>query len=215
MAKLLNFFRKLSPNSDQRVPQKDKQANSRVYLGNLRDCEPRIRRLFELGLPENASKSNFLFPALQPCLPPSKIRSEGQPFPQWKVQRDFQKLRFKHRKRLKQKKIYVMPIGPFPETVMMKIGGLDFSLFELLCEFVTTYYLGFEVLLKDVVHLDELSCTTRIHPGTWKIQVLVKGRKAPIYVMVVNTVLSPLKKDNYPHQSPTFSVCLTPFRLIP
>lgn len=176
MAKLLNFLRKLPQNSAQNALQSDTENNSRVILGNLKYYEPRYRRLFELSLPENSAKSNFLFPALRPTLPSCKIRTEGQPFPQWKVQRDFQKLRFKQRKRLKQKKIYVLPIGPFPQFVMAKIGGLNFSMFELLCEFVSIYYLGFEVLLKDEISLDELCCTTRIHAGTGMKQVLVKGR---------------------------------------
>ncbi|KAK3718285.1 hypothetical protein QZH41_010095, partial [Actinostola sp. cb2023] len=170
MAKILNCFGNGQKNN-QNTPQKERFKTSRVLLGDLRHCETRSRRLFELALPSSASKCGEFFPPFD--TEAAKLAKLHQTFPQWKIQKDFQKLHYRQRKRIRQKRIYMLPIGPFPDFVSAKIPCLKSSLFELLCKFVSNFYLGFEVELLDVVNVNEIQCKTRIHGGTGTRQILV------------------------------------------
>ncbi|XP_031549207.1 archaemetzincin-2-like isoform X2 [Actinia tenebrosa] len=154
--------------------KKERLRNSKILLGDIRDIHPSVRRLYELGLPENLSKCGSFFAPFESTPEEfDKLRFQRQTFPQWKVQREFQKLHYRQRLRLKKRKIYILPIGPFPSFVLKKILGLASSLFELLSNFVSVFYAGFSVEMLEVKDLGEIPCQTRVHPGTGKLQILV------------------------------------------
>lgn len=156
--------------------KKERLRNSKILLGDMRDIPPSVRRFFELALPENFSECGIFFAPFESTPEEfEKLRIERQTFPQWKVQREFQKLHYRQRIRLKKRKIYVLPIGPFPSFVLQNIPGSTSSLFELLSNFISVFYLGFSVEILEVKDLSEMSCQTRVHPGTGKLQILVGG----------------------------------------
>jgi hypothetical protein len=176
MADSIGCFGKTTK-KDQNTRKKDRLRNSRILLGDMRHINPTVRRLYELALPENLSKcGNFFAPYETTPEQFEKLRFERQTFSQWKVQREFQKLHYRQRTRMKRKRIYILPIGSFPNFVLEKIPGLAISLFEVLCNFVSVFYLGFSVEMLNVVDLNEISCKTRVHPGTGKLQILVGGK---------------------------------------
>lgn len=140
-----------------------KTSNPRALIGKLTRFDKGIRSLFEQAIfPKDGSPrifSNF----------------NGSPYPQWKVQMCFRNLSRHHRKRSSRKIIYILPIGPFTEAAWKPIEGLQISVFELLANFLRTFFQGMDLKIMDEILVSEVNCTRRIHTVTGKLQLLASG----------------------------------------
>ena len=153
--------------------EREEKRKKKALLGNLKGFSEGTVRLFELATsPTSHSTSEHIFPPYEGAV--LDIR-EVQTFPEWKVQTDFRKLRFHQRKRLKQKVVYLQPIGPFPASVYRTVDGLNCALFQLLQSFMTAFFHGMAVRLLQTIMVGKLGCRTRIHADTKKMQLLVGG----------------------------------------
>ena len=144
-------------------------TNSRVLLGKLKRFDDGVRRLFELAT--TYSRQDFYETFTGDPLD----RREIQTYPAWKVQTCFRNLNRHQRKRSKQRKIYMLPIGPFPEVLWKPVEGMEVSIFELLVTFAGIFFQGMTVILMDEIRVTEVKCKKRIHADTGKLQLLVTG----------------------------------------
>lgn len=145
-----------------------KTSNPRALIGKLTRFDKGIRSLFEQAIfPKDGSPrifSNFNGSPID--------RREIQTYPEWKVQMCFRNLSRHHRKRSSRKIIYILPIGPFTEAVWKPIEGLQISVFELLANFLRTFFQGMDLKIMDEILVSEVNCTRRIHTVTGKLQLL-------------------------------------------
>ena len=149
-----------------------KTTNSRALIGRLKRFDYGIRRVFELAAPPADSRQNLFETFAGDPLD----RREIQTYPAWKVQTCFRNLNRYQRKRSKQRKIYILPIGPFPEVLWKTVEGMEVSIFELLVKFAAVFFHGMTVTLMDEILATEVYCKRRVHPDTGKLQLLVKGK---------------------------------------
>ncbi|XP_078346671.1 archaemetzincin-2-like [Oculina patagonica] len=146
-----------------------KTTNTRVLLGKLKRFDKGIRHLFELApLPADSCQNLYETFTGDPL-----DRREIQTYPAWKVQTCFRNLNRHQRKRSKQRKIYILPIGPFPEVLWKPVEGMEVSIFELLVNFAAVFFHGMIVKLMDEILVTEVNCKRRMHPETGKLQLLV------------------------------------------
>ena len=148
-----------------------KNADYRALLGRLCRFHPGVRHLFQLAvLPYDKSS---LFPTF---IGRSLDRREVQTYPEWKVQTSFRNLNLRRRKRSKHSTIYILPIGPFPATLRKtSLDGMEISIFELMEDFVGVFFNGMSIKLMDEVNVTQVSCKSRFHAVTGKLQLLVTG----------------------------------------
>jgi len=149
-----------------------KTIKSRAVIGKLKRFNSGIRRFFELATSPTPS-SQYQF---EEFTGDTLDRREIQTYPQWKVQTCFRNLNRHQNKRSKQKKIYVLPIGPFPEVLWRTLSGMEVSIFDLIVNFAAVFFHGMTVELVDEVLATEVNCKKRMHPGTGKLQLLVTGK---------------------------------------
>ena len=147
--------------------------NGRALIGKLKRFDDGVRRLFELAFsPTDSSQNLYETFSGEPL-----DRREIQTYPQWKVQTCFRNLNRHQRKRSKQRKIYILPIGPFPEILWKPVEEMDqVSLFELVANFAAVFFHGMTVKLMDEIVVTEVNCKRRMHPVTGKLQLLVTGK---------------------------------------
>lgn len=149
-----------------------KTINNRALIGKLKRFNNGIRRFFELATSPTASSQNLFEEFTGDPLD----RREIQTYPQWKVQTCFRNLNRLQKKRSMQRKIYVLPIGPFPEVLWRPLRGMEVSIFDLIVNFAAVFFHGMTVKLVDEVLATEVNCEKRIHPDTGKLQLLVTGK---------------------------------------
>ena len=149
-----------------------KTINSSALIGKLKRFNSGVRRFFELASSPTASRQD-LFEEFNGDL---LDRREVQTYPQWKVQTCFRNLNRHQRKRSKQRKIYILPIGPFPEVLWRPLPGMEVSIFDLIVNFTTVFFHGMTVKRMDEIPATELNCKKRIHHYTGKLQLLVIGK---------------------------------------
>ena len=150
-----------------------KNLNQRALIGKLKRFDHGTRRLFELALLSPSSSQNLLFGSFtgEPL-----DRREIQTYSEWKVQSCFRKLNMRQKKRSKHRIIYILPIGPFPAALWKPVQGMEISVFELIANFVATFFYGMSVKMMDKISVTGFNCTRRIHAVTGKIQLLVSGK---------------------------------------
>ena len=149
-----------------------KTINNRALIGKLKRFNNGIRRFFELATSPTASSQNLFEEFTGDPLD----RREIQTYPQWKVQTCFRNLNRLQKKRSMQRKIYVLPIGPFPEVLWRPLRGMAVSIFDLIVNFAAVFFHGMTVKLVDEILATEVNCEKRIHPDTGKLQLLVTGK---------------------------------------
>lgn len=149
-----------------------KTTNNRALIGKLKRFNNGIRRFFELATSPTASSQNLFEEFTGDPLD----RREIQTYPQWKVQTCFRNLNRHQKKRSRQRKIYILPIGPFPEVLWRPLRGMEVSIFDLIVNFAAVFFHGMTVKLVDEVLATEVNCKKRIHPDTGKLQLLVTGK---------------------------------------
>lgn len=149
-----------------------KRINSSALIGKLKRFNNGVRRFFELASSSTALRQD-LFEEFNGDL---LDRQEVQTYPQWKVQTCFRNLNRHQRKRSKQRKIYILPIGPFPEVLWRPLPGMEVSIFDLIVNFTTVFFHGMTVKRMDEIPATEVNCKKRIHHYTGKLQLLVIGK---------------------------------------
>lgn len=159
-------------------------VNHRAVIGKLKRFDEGIRRLFEQAImPQDSSQNLFEGFTGEPL-----DRREIQTYSEWKVQGCFRNLSRRQRKRTKQRIIYILPIGPFPEAIWKPVEGMETSVFQLIANFVGIFFLGMRVKIMDQILVTEMNCKRRIHAVTGKLQLLVSGRHR--YTVSVCSLLS-------------------------
>jgi len=158
-----------------------KTTNCRALIGKLKRFNNGIRRFFELATSPTAS-SQFQFEEFTGDL---LDRREIQTYPQWKVQTCFRNLNRHQNKRSKQKKIYILPIGPFPEVLWRPLSGMEVSIFDLIVNFAAVFFHGMTVKLVNEFLATDVNCEKRLHPDTGKLQLLVTGKMRECIVINV------------------------------
>ena len=149
-----------------------KTINSRALIGKLKRFSNGVRRFFELATSVTASSQNLFEEFSGDPLD----RREIQTYPQWKVQTCFRNLNRHQKKQSKQRKIYILPIGPFPEVLWRPLRGLEVSVFDLIVHFTAVFFHGMTVKCMDEISTTEVNCKKRMHPDTGKLQLLVTGK---------------------------------------
>lgn len=171
---------KLSQNCFIRMNRpSSKTINSRALIGKLKRFNNGTRRFFQLATSPTASSQN-LFEEFTGD--PLDLR-EIQTYPQWKVQTCFRNLNRHQKKRSTQRKIYILPIGPFPEVLWRPLHGMEVSIFDLIANFAAVFFHGMTVKVVDEVLATEVKCKKRIHPETGKLQLLVTGKVRECWVI--------------------------------
>ena len=112
-----------------------KTINSRALIGKLKRFNNGVRRFFELATSPTASSQNLFEEFTGDPLD----RREIQTYPQWKVQTSFRNLNRRHRKRSKQREIYILPIGPFPQVLWRPLPGMEISTFDLIVNIAAVF----------------------------------------------------------------------------
>ena len=84
---------------------KSKTMNRRALIGKLKDFDDGVRSLFELAT-DSCQNIYQTYTGDAPDL------REIQTYPEWRVQMCFRNLKKHHRKRSRQKIIYILPVGP-------------------------------------------------------------------------------------------------------
>ena len=84
---------------------KSKTMNRRALIGKLKDFDGGVRSLFELAT-DSCQNIYQTYTGDAPDL------REIQTYPEWRVQMCFRNLKKHHRKRSRQKIIYILPVGP-------------------------------------------------------------------------------------------------------
>ena len=159
-------------------------ANHRAVIGKVKRFDEGIRRLFEQAtMPQDSSQNLFEGFTGEPL-----DRREIQTYSEWKVQGCFRNLSRRQRKRSKQRIIYILPIGPFPEATWKPVEGMETSVFQVIAKFVGIFFLGMRVKIMDQIFVTEMNCKRRIHAVTGKLQLLVSGRQR--YTVSVCSLLS-------------------------
>lgn len=162
-----------------------KTINSRALIGKLKRFNNGTRRFFQLATSPTASSQN-LFEEFTGD--PLDLR-EIQTYPQWKVQTCFRNLNRHQKKRSTQRKIYILPIGPFPEVLWRPLHGMEVSIFDLIANFAAVFFHGMTVKVVDEVLATEVKCKKRIHPETGKLQLLVTGKVRECWVINIKFLL--------------------------
>ena len=75
--------------------------------------------------------------------------------------------------RERKHKIYIQPIGPFPET--LKETNIFISMLETLKVFVEAFFPCLQVVFMETVDYKSISCKTRFHSKSKQKQLLVSG----------------------------------------
>lgn len=153
--------------------------NSRALIGKLTRFNDGMRRFFELATSSTASCQNLYEKFTGEPLD----RREIQTYPEWKVQTCFRNLNRHQRKRSKQRKIYILPIGPFPEVLWKPVLGMEVSIFDLIVNFAAVFFHGMTVKRMDEILATEVNCKKRMHPETEKLQLLVTGKVRECWVI--------------------------------
>ena len=161
--------------------EREEKRRNKLLLGSLKGFSDGVARLFGLGT--FVSNHCIENPFFRPYAGMALDLREVQTYAAWKVQNDFRKLHLRQRRRLKNKVVYLQPIGPFPASCHRAIEGLNCSLFQLLQTFMAAFFHGMTVRLRETIMVDEINCKTRIHPHTDKIQLLVKGDSTSLLKM--------------------------------
>ena len=149
---------------------KSKSMNRRALIGKLKHFDGGLRSLFELAT--NSCQNlhqTFTGDALD-------LR-EIQTYPEWKVQTCFRNLRKHHRKRSRQKIIYILPVGPFLKVLRMPIEHGSVSTFELIRRFVSCHFFEMTKEFLEEIAATKVNCKQRFHPDTGKLQLLVTGQR--------------------------------------
>lgn len=162
-----------------------KTINSRALIGKLKRFNNGTLRFFQLATSPTASSQN-LFEEFTGD--PLDLR-EIQTYPQWKVQTCFRNLNRHQKKRSTQRKIYILPIGPFPDVLWRPLRGMEVSIFDLIVNFAAVFFHGMTVKIVEEVLATEVKCKKRIHPETGKLQLLVTD--------VLNYLKTCLPADGY------------------
>ena len=155
-----------------------KKEHFRFLMGKQKKLSTEENNFFELTIQgKSEESSNSLFSSFKSDSPSSgDAHEQPQTFPQWKVQTDFRRLNWRQRKRMQQKIIYILPIGPFPDFVNTAVKGSKWTLFELIKQFVGLYFVGMAVQTLEPVDIRDLKCKTRVHHLTKQRQVLIGGK---------------------------------------
>ena len=143
--------------------------NCGALIGKLKHFDDGVRSLFEQA---TDSCQNLYQTYTGDALDLREI----QTYPEWKVQMCFRSLRKHHRKRSRQKIIYILPVGPFPKILRMPIERGSVSTFELIRRFVSCYFFGMTVKFLEEIAVTKVNCKQRFHPVTGKLQLLVTGQ---------------------------------------
>ena len=132
---------------------KSKTMNRRVLIGKLKDFDGGVRSLFELA----TNSCQNLYQTYTRDAPDLR---EIQTYPEWRVQMCFRNLKKHHRKRSRQKIIYIVCRPPWHGSV---------STFELTRKFVSCYFFGMTVKFLEEIAVTKVNCKHRFHPDTGKL----------------------------------------------
>ena len=92
-----------------------KPMNRKALIGKHKYVYDGVRSLFELG---TDSCQNLY----QTYIGDALDLREVQTYPEWKVQMCFRNLRKHHRKRYRQRILYILPVSPFPKGLRYQLS---------------------------------------------------------------------------------------------
>ncbi|XP_022797839.1 archaemetzincin-2-like [Stylophora pistillata] len=145
---------------------KSKPINRSAVIGKMKYFDDGVRSLFKLA---TDSCQNLYQTYTGGALDLREI----QTYPEWKVQTCFRNLRKHHRKRSRQRIIYILPVRPFPKVLRTPVEHGSVSIFELIRRFVSCFFFGMTVVYLDEIPVTKVNCKQRFHPDTGKLQLLV------------------------------------------
>ena len=127
--------------------------NRRALIGKLKDFDGGVRSLFELA----TDSCQNLYQTYTGDAPDLR---EIQTYPEWRVQMCFRNLKKHHRKRSRQKIIYILSVGPL--TWKCLHFRVDQEICELLLFRMTVKFL-------EEIAVTKVNCKHRFHPDTGKL----------------------------------------------
>ena len=128
-----------------------KPMNRKALIGKHKYFYDGVRSLFELV---TDSCQNLY----QTYIGDTLDLREVQTYPEWKVQMCFRNLRKHHRKRYRQRILYILPVSPFPKGLRIPIEYGSVPTFELIKSFVSCYFFGMTVKFLDEIAVTKVNC---------------------------------------------------------
>ncbi len=106
----------------------------------------------------------------------SREEEEVQSYLEWKYFISWIKLSsLKQFRRLRKSVIYILPIGPFPENMLVSLVSPQLSFLQSLVNFGEAFFPGISFKLLPEIEYEEIGCETRIHQKTGQLQLLLPG----------------------------------------
>ncbi len=106
----------------------------------------------------------------------SKDDGEVQSYLEWKNFMSWIKLSsLKQFRRLRKSIVYILPIGPFPENMLVSLVSPQLTFIQSLMSYCEAFFPGMTFKLLPQIEYKEIGCKTRIHRKSGQLQLLLPG----------------------------------------